>query len=550
MLAGFFPLKTAFTNTKAMAVGSILILIMVLGLALRLVDWQSRSLWQDEVFTAAMATGNPLFEATILPDTVSLDPALPVSPSYYRQQAVHMKSDAAFWQGVAHNVQMPVYPLIMRGWMQVISPDPISLRLFSLLMGTLAIGLTFLLGRQWHSSVVGLIGAAVVAISGFQLIYSQTARLYEFIFVVILLNTWLCVRLQQYQVKPPPAPTPWGVWFAFGLGSLLGLYTHYYYVFVAAFHGVWLISNGGGRPFSDYGKFKTWRSTGVCFGLLALTLIPWFPMFQAQKAFLSVTGHGNLLGLWHPLSLLERLWSNGLSMLSPKATVINILATGVLAVGTVLGLQKIKNHNHHLWFIGLWLLWGLGGLMAVDISSGTHRLMTDRYLMIVAPALYLWLAWALVMLWRQWPKPTVIIGLVLMLLMGWNAAQVLGGQKFLKKQNYQAAGNLISVGAQPGDVVIICHSGVHAAGLAFYLPNTVTMLGVSRRNPGVLWDTARLSEKLDAITKNHHQVWFVEAHLQPPMLKVFLRQWFHQRFTILDERKFSSIRVYQLRPNN
>ncbi len=525
---------TSVTANRSLNKKSLLLLTMIvfIGLGLRLIDWQERSLWQDEVFTASIASGNPLFEATVLPDNVNLDPLSPVPASEYRTHAIKPQSDDNFWQGIQHNVQMPLYPVLMRGWLANIDNNPTSMRLFSIACGVLSIILVFFVGQRWQNTHVGLIAATLMALSGFQLIYSQTARLYEWLQLLILINTWLCLLIQQSEKYKRR------YWLLFFAGSLLGLYTHYYYLFIAGFHFCWLLINNRDKA----------KPTLVCFGLLGLCLIPWLPVFQAQKNFLlTQTGHGNLQGLWEPLKLIERLWNNALSLISPKSTTVKILTTLILVIGIWQAFSK--KEIKPFYFMGLWLLFGIGGLIAVDVIGDTHRLMTKRYLMIIAPAIYLWLSWALLQckLWQ--PKATIIIGALLFGLMSQNAGEVLSGKKFLKKQNYKTAGDMISWSANPNDLVIISHSGVHATGLSFYLPDELAMMGISRRNPGVFWNNDELHQKLTQLIENRQQVWLVEAHLKPPQLKLFLRQWFKQRFEIVQEKKFSSIRVYQLVKN-
>lgn len=166
----------------------------------------------------------------------------------------------------------------------------------------------------------------------------------------------------------------WAIWAAL---QVAGLYTHYFYVFALAFQILWL-----------------WRATrddrrarialiGACAATAAAAAC-WAPMWLRQQAFLANIGHGSLSGLWRPLTLIERLWKLGAELVSPKSVWIQlwvsaiVLASGAFACWGRLRKQPLAQilQNTPAWlrFSALWLACVVGGLLAVDLISNTHRI--------------------------------------------------------------------------------------------------------------------------------------------------------------------------------
>ncbi len=515
----------------------LLILLILFGSALRLFQWDERSLWQDEVFTVSLATGNPLFESTLLPDNFEPDPSTPQAPEYYRKKANALQSWDDFVAGLQHNIQMPFYPFVIRHWVTFLTDSPIHLRMLSILAGVLAIPSAFFLGRELMDNRLGLLMAGIFTLSGFQLIYSQTARVYALLTLITLLSSWVLIRLTRLPQRKKSL-----LCLLFAVLSLLGAYSHYFYGFILIFHGAWAVL----QSVKSSELRKPLLITGLMIGFFSL---PGLWLLFNQLQFIKTIGHGNLNGLWEPLNLMERLWSNLLSMISPKDTPTKIVVFMLIIGGVVQGLRK-KLPAPPLLFAGLWLLILVGGLVSVDLISETHRIMSKRYLILASPAIVLLLAYGLYALFTSFPKQRVIVGLLFcgfVGLMAQNCVQVLSGEKFLRKEDYRSAGLVIQAEHQPGDLVLISHSGVHAAGMAFYLPDVITMAGISRRNEGTVWLPSKLAQHLSGLTQNKSNVWLVETHIRPRSLQQAIEAWMNQSYSLKSTRKFSSVRLLQFK---
>lgn len=523
----------------------VLMVLILLGAGIRLVQLEEKSLWQDEIFTLASATGNNIFEATIRPDDadtasdVSTGDSATLKPSAeYRGEVTEVQPMASFWHALRRNIQTPLYPLLMRWCVQTFGPDPVGLRYFSVLMGTLAIAAAFGLGRQVKDSRFGLLLAALVCFSGFQITYSQTARVYALVTLLVLLSTWMVVKLLQERGK-----NPW-TWGAFALFSVLGLYSQYLYNFVLLFQAVFALVAGRQSLGTEFKPFvmRMLLTAGVVGGCY----LPWLPMLQAQQAFLAEVGHGNLKGLWNPLSLIERLWNVLTDLMTPKFLVAKIYATLIILFGAVMAWRHRARPDQattRLLYLlgGLWLLCLVGGLMGIDLANGTHRILSKRYTILASPALYLLLAAGLLALPKRVFKPATAALLGLMI---WNSVEVVSGSKFVAKENYRKAARLIQdTPASSKDLVLVSHSGVHATGMAFYLPGKTEVLGISRKNPGNPWDPSELSKVLAKSAQPYQRVWVVFTH-SPKPLRLQIKGWFDHHYHEARHEKYSGVDVF------
>jgi len=174
--------------------------LTALAAVLRFSTLDVQSLWVDEGFTAQIVR-QPLGQ---LLDYVRTTESTP--PLYY----------AAAWV-----------------WAKVFGTGEAGLRSLSALCGTMLVALMYVLGRRLASRRVGLIGAALVAVSPFMVWYSQEARAYA-------LLALLCTLAFAWFVRALEVPRA-RVLAGWGVVSALAVATHYFAVFPLAAQGIWLL---------------------------------------------------------------------------------------------------------------------------------------------------------------------------------------------------------------------------------------------------------------------------------------------------------------------
>ncbi|HUZ71437.1 MAG TPA: glycosyltransferase family 39 protein [Stellaceae bacterium] len=117
----------------------------------------------------------------------------------------------------------PLYYSLLRLW-RVFGQSEAALRSLSVVFGALAIGLTYLLGRQMVDERAGLFAAALMATSTLQLQYSQEARSYEMLTAASLVaSIGLVGVLQAHEAGRRPRV---GSCIAYVGGMVFTLYAH------------------------------------------------------------------------------------------------------------------------------------------------------------------------------------------------------------------------------------------------------------------------------------------------------------------------------------
>ena len=100
---------------------------------------------------------------------------------------------AAGWLDALRFIDVPpLYPLLLRGWMALAGDSEVALRLLSALLGTLFVAASIWAGRELFDTRIGLWSGVCAAVSPMQIYYSQEARPYALV-TVLLVATWVLV---------------------------------------------------------------------------------------------------------------------------------------------------------------------------------------------------------------------------------------------------------------------------------------------------------------------------------------------------------------------
>jgi uncharacterized membrane protein len=222
---------------------AVLAALVLLGLAVRGRDLGSRSLWFDEAVTWRLVE---------LPFPEMLD-------------------------GVKRDNHVPLYFVLLRGWVLLFGTSPVALRGLSVLLGGVTVwGAYLFTAEATRRRAAALLAAALVALSAFQIRWSWEARMYSLGTALAVLSGWALFRVLR-------APA-FRNWLLLGLLDLAFVYTHYYAFFTLVaqalfFVGYLLIEARGG----------VWQDRRLWPGLLTAGLVvagwlPWMPIFLAQQA--------------------------------------------------------------------------------------------------------------------------------------------------------------------------------------------------------------------------------------------------------------------------
>jgi uncharacterized membrane protein len=197
------------------------VIAIAAGIAARFWGLETRTFWVDEAFSSLRISGHTYVQVTALFDG-HVHPATQVASLQETRRGL-----AATIASVIHEEPQRglVYYVAASLWSGVFGATIAAERAFSALFGTIGIALGFLLGRRAaRSPLGGFVLAALIALSPFQIAYSQQVREYSLFADCILLGAWLLLRALEL----PNAVR----WSAFGVASIFGLYVEPLYVFI------------------------------------------------------------------------------------------------------------------------------------------------------------------------------------------------------------------------------------------------------------------------------------------------------------------------------
>jgi len=221
-----------------------LLFLFALGLALRVNNLSGRSLWTDEFFTLFQASGHGLDVERLVDDSSKREVPLFSRARDFRlflknDPARHIKDVTA---GLLEtDTHPPLYFWIMHIWMRVFGDSSFALRFFSVLAGIFAIFLAYRIGAHLFDQRTAVFCALFAAISAFSIRYSQEARSYSLIMAIGLLSSLSLLRLEKNNKNRDA--------LRFAVFTALGLYTHYFYAFVALGHFIYFsVANRGQGP--------------------------------------------------------------------------------------------------------------------------------------------------------------------------------------------------------------------------------------------------------------------------------------------------------------
>src|SRR5262249_436293 len=154
--------------------------------------------------------------------------------------------------------------LLMHAWQRLAGTGEAAVRFPSVCFSLAAVSLTYLLARRIAGEATALLSAFVVAVSPFQIMSAQEARMYPLLGALALAST---VALLS-SVDRGGAHR----WIAYIVAATLMGYTHYLGLLVLAAHGVWVA--GWERR-----HLRSWVGSAAA---VALAFAPWVPRFLEQ----------------------------------------------------------------------------------------------------------------------------------------------------------------------------------------------------------------------------------------------------------------------------
>lgn len=100
------------------------------------------------------------------------------------------------------DIHMPLYQIILYYWSKIFSLSDYSLRAFSAVCGIAAVIVSYFIGKELNTKQTGLICALIFATNSFLIYYSQEARMYSFMALLVCIFLLFLIKIKtQYENK-------------------------------------------------------------------------------------------------------------------------------------------------------------------------------------------------------------------------------------------------------------------------------------------------------------------------------------------------------------
>lgn len=414
----------------------------------------------------------------------------------------------------AVDIHPPLYYLLLRAWSEVVGWGAPSARLLSALIGTAAVPVLFLAGRRLYGRRVGLLAAALLAVSPLHVYYSQEVRMYGLVTLLGLLALLFALRWQAAGDGPGRRAS----WLGYVLAAAAALHTQYYAAFLLVGLNLAVLAGWPRRPPSR-SSVVSWLGAQLA---VLLLFLPWlayagrklvayvqFKVSVEQDPALGpvvyLARHLSAFFAGHAEGGLAPAWWLGL--VPPALLLLALAARRGGGEGRAAGALS--------WPVAI-LAAALVGGFAVNLALPFNPPRSERLLLLALPAALLLAAAGLARLARRGPRLPVAVGAafgaVALLSLGYFYAV----PRYPQDDYRPVAARIRALGA-PTDAVLCVHPWQWGY-MRAYIPRdeerpalALTPREVIPRERQIWADEpASMAAGLDALLADHGRLWLLD----------------------------------------
>lgn len=491
-----------FIMSQKLVYGFLLGIIITLSVILRFYDLGGESYWYDEIIMLRVAQDN-------------------------------------IWT-IIEGGRPPLYIILAHFWIKFFGTEEVATRSLSAIFGVASIPIIYLIGKELFNRKVGLIGAFLMAISQFQIYYSQEFRYYSlFVLTTLLSFYFFIIALRRRNI---------GSFTLYVLFSVLLFYTHTFGLFIIVAQNLYLLIR-----WSDYRKVALqWV---ISQAIIIVTSLPRIIKFSA-KAIEGKAGPMNWIpepSVWAPLITLRNFIGAGLDYPSWN-TVITGIGFFVAATATYIfwkgrdkwlaslrdllpGSENVISKENELLLLAIWV--AIPILLPLILSKIFGPMYHDRYMISASPAFYIILAFVVIKLGRVVPELITLGLLVIVITPGLIEFYVSP-----VREQWREAAEYVEDKSTIDDVVIFAESGraQNRDTFNWYYKGRLSECGINKH----LKDYAAIDNEFVKCMKDTGRFWLVvrEVPNPAPYLTEFFLNNTKRSIRLLGERRFTKITVY------
>jgi len=337
----------------------------------------------------------------------------------YRLDAQELRGDEAFSISFSSRPIVGIVTTILRnlephppgsyvlwhGWLKLAGRSEFAARFPSVIFGTLTVVLVYTLGQRLLGRLSAHMAAVLAAVNPYLIWHSQEVRMYALAALLGLASSYTLLRaisvskgLGYFRITwESPGKCRW--WVGYGLITAVGLYAHYYLIFIVAAQAmsVFVLAWIERRGWSGRSIWQMLRPWLMAQAVLALLYLPW--IVAARRVLSAYHGNADSPSLIEASGRCLRAFVLGETVNWQTATPFLIVFGLVAAVGV---LNTARQHPWTALFLSTYLLLPV---LAVWAAAIRRPIFDERYLIAAAPPFYLLIAAGLMLPER--PRPSI-----------------------------------------------------------------------------------------------------------------------------------------------
>jgi mannosyltransferase len=329
------------------------------------------------------------------------------------------------WKVVSRlEANMALYYGLLHIWIRF-SDSEFAVRALSVVAGVLTVPLVYAIGKRMFNSKVGLVSAVLLTTNAFHIKYSQEARGYTLVVLLVTLSGLFFIRGVQDHSRND--------WIGYVLASTLAVYAHFFGIFVLAAQWTSLILL---RP-----RDVPWSKLLISISLIIILLLP-------LAIFVLTRDNGQLAWVAKPsiydiYGLLDSLIGGGRPLL--LAYFICCFVTLLLAIRAWVHSRRCFD----AWRYGFLLSWLFVPVLTAFAISLRKPIFVDRFFIICLPALVLLAAIGVCRIRQRWIFAASLVVLLLL-----SARKIPLHASKLEKEDWRGATAYVVSHASPTDGIL------------------------------------------------------------------------------------------------
>jgi mannosyltransferase len=397
------------------------------------------------------------------------------------------------------DIHPPLYYYLLNLWARLFGTSEAGLRSLSAVVGCLLVITTYLWARRLAGAAAGVVAGALAAISPFALYYSQEARAYILMALLVSLSTW---ALTEYLLGS--RSRRWAAVYVLAAAGLL--WSHYLGLTVLALHNlamlVWLVRAHRAGSAEARPALRDWA---LMQGAVLLAFLPWLPvMLRAAGGWPPITSRQPL---WFYFAETARLYTYG-----PAIERLSALAwVGFVPAVLGLALAPRRVRSGLLWgLVAVAVVWPAFSLWGLSLFRPLYR---AKFLLLGLSAYHVlagagtaWLAsWVARRLGRPAGLAAALLALAPLGLAAYAGLSAYYGGQGAVRDDYRSLAAYIEASAGPDDAVILNAPGQIEV-FSYYYRGTASLYPLPTDRPP---DPSELEAQLQEIARQHRRVFSV-----------------------------------------